>query len=277
MEMPLKSPLLIYLINSLNHNKMNDLDTIYPKIESDVKTICSQFAGFKVTDAETNGVAAKTLGEIKARLKRIDELRKQFTQPLNDQVKKINNMFKLQSEPLEAVEASIKSAIKLYMDEEDRKARIEAERIRKEQEAKEKAERDARMEAERAEREKQRLEAEAAKAKDAEKRALLEKQAAKARAEAEAKKKEAEQALHDAQALAPVEAPQKSVRTESGLVTRKLVWTWKVTDEALLRKTHPEFFIVDVKALNKFVSEGGRTIAGLEVYQESEISAKPSI
>ena len=235
-------------------------------IKEDVTKFSKSVETFVVSDAETQTKAIDFLSQIKVRLKRIEALRKEFTVPLNDQVKKINNMFKAQSEPLAELEVKVNSTLKTYMDEEARKAQIEADRLYKIKKDKEDAEakkiQDAQDEADR-------LREEADKTKDAKEKARLEKEAK----EADAKQEEATEALEQTE-LQTVEAPKKSVRTESGMATRKMVWKWKVVDYIKLRKAHPELFLLDEKAMNKMVSEGERDIPGVDVFQESQLAIK---
>lgn len=232
-------------------------------IKADVESLETKLSSFVVKDEDSLAEAAEWLGNIKARIKRVDALRKEFVGPLNEQVKKINNMFKMQLEPLQKLEHDLKATAKKYMDEQERKAQEAAERLRKEQEAKEKAELE-KIAAARAEEERLRKEAEEAKNK---------KEKAKLEKEAEAAKKaqeEAEAAMMEQPEV--VEAPKTSVRASSGVTTRKKVWKWKVTDEDILRKTHPELFILDEKAVNKMVKGGTRQIAGIDIYEDSQLS-----
>lgn len=231
-------------------------------IEKDVKSVIEYVESLKVIDQASKNGAVEMLAKIKSRIKRIDFLRHEFVDGLNAQVKKINNTFKMQIEPLEKMENVLKVAITKFMEEEERKARAEAERVRKEQEAKEKAEQEriAKMQAE-----EERLRKEAEAAKNEEERKKLE-------AEAEKKKEEAEKA-EEQLAVTPIEVvdePEKTVRSESGTFSLKKVWKWEVENEELLRKAHPELFILDIKAVNKLVQSGKREIAGVKIYQASE-------
>lgn len=225
------------------------LDKI-PAIKADVTKLLEPLKTFKVTNADDQSRASEVLGQIKKRLVRIEELRVSFTKPLLDQKKFIDNTFKVEAEPLLEAEARIKSSLKAYVLEERRKAEAEADRIHREQAL---AEARAKAEAEK-------LRKQAEEEKSKKKKAELEKQA---------------QAVEQAPALveAPVvEAPARQVRTSHGVTSYKDVWKWEVENEATLRKAHPELFILDRTAVNKLISSGERTIAGLRIYKDVEVA-----
>ena len=90
----------------------------------------------KIKTQEEVVKATKFLSVIKGRLTRIEELRTFFVSPLNEQVKKINAMFKKQSEPLKTYMDSVKRAVADYAIAEERKIRAEEERLRIAQEKK---------------------------------------------------------------------------------------------------------------------------------------------
>ena len=210
-------------------------------IKTDVLALKEKAAVTEITDADTEAQAIDFIKQIKVRTNRIDELRLFFVRPLNTQVGTINGMFKAQIEPLEEIEKGLKAKLKIYVDEQDRIAREQAEKVRKEQEA----------------------------------------AAEKLRKKNEAARKKAEKENKPAPEpeIAPVaevaEAPKQSTRTESGaLATIKKVWKWKVTDYIKLRIEHPDLFVLDEKAVNKLVADGERDIPGVEIYQESQIAVR---
>jgi hypothetical protein len=249
-------------------------------IQKDIQSLHDKASQIVISSQDGLSEASNFLGAIKTRLKRLEEMRKFDVGPLNDHVKALNNKYKVQSEPLLELEVIVKNAIKKYMDAEDLKARQEAERLRKEQEQRELEERKKIEEARKKEEEARQAELKAKlaaeEAKTAKEKELANKAAEEARLKAEQealKVTEAEKQL-DMTAIQLVEEPEKSVRTEAGLVTRKMVWTWQVEDESTLRKAHPELFIIDEKAINKLVKDGARNIAGLKIYQESNIAVR---
>lgn len=251
-----------------------ELPQIIDKISTDANQFIGSLKGFVVTNPDNQLICIDALSKIKARLKRIDELRKEFVTPLNDQVKKINNMFKAQSEPLEAFEVQLKATLKTYMDEQDRLARIEAEKLRQEQAAKEAAERKAAEEAAKKQAEAERLAREAEQAKNAAEKAKLQELAEKAAAENKIAQEAASVAKIEASQEVAILAPSKSVRSDDGMASRKLVWKFEVENIGLTMRAHPELFELNQKAVNQLIQSGERNIAGLRVFQDSIIAIK---
>ncbi len=219
-------------------------------IEADLATIKNRAASMVVTSEEQNSIASLLLGDVKSRLKRLEDIRKDLVGPMNDAVKKLNNKFKLWTEPLEAIEEDVKEAMAVYYVKKEEAARRELE-IRLEDQRK--------------------AEAEAARVKAAAMAAMEAAKNAKQRAEAEklAQKAEAAEQL----ALAPIEvlAPEKSVRTANGLTTAKKAWKFRIIDQALVPD---DFKCVDAAKVNRLIGAGTRSISGLEIYEDIEISHK---
>lgn len=232
----------------------------------DIAELKLEIENFKIEDESTFEQATDLLGKVKMRLNKLEVHRKKDTQGLNATLKQRNSFYKWIAEPLFEGEKIIKNLVKQYLDEQHRKAEAEAERVRKEQEEKENEER---LKAEKARAEEERLKKEAEEAKSKKQKAELEKRAELAAAEA----KMAEKNLQETE-MQIIEEPKKSIRTSSGLVSRKLKWTWTVTDKTLLKKTCPELFILDEKEVNRRVQEGARNIPGLRIFQDSEIAMK---
>lgn len=87
------------------------LKVIHLDIEGFAKEIDD---GITISSEEENEKVAEYLGQIKKRRNRIEELRKEFVQPLNDQVKFINNKFKKEISPLDTLEKSLKNSMASY-------------------------------------------------------------------------------------------------------------------------------------------------------------------
>lgn len=221
------------------------------KVDPEIKTIIQAANELKVENDEQSQHAAKFLGDLKGELKRLEDMRKQLTTGLNDTLKKINNSFKLRSDPLKQADVIVKRKLGAYMDEQRRIQEVEAEKARAEQEE---AEKKAREEAEKAA-------AEAAKIKDETERKKAEEEAAKKAEEAEQIKNQEPE----------VEAATTSVRTDAGLVSSKQVWTFEVEDKS---KVPEEFKIVDEKAVRKAVNGGERNIPGIKIFQKTEIATR---
>lgn len=105
------------------------------EIEKEVLKLQKEFPTMSVKSAEDATKVTEWANGLNTRLKRVEELRKSFVAPLNDHVKMINNMFKMQSEPLEKMLAGVKRLLSDFYLEEQRKADIEDERKRKIREA----------------------------------------------------------------------------------------------------------------------------------------------
>lgn len=242
------------------------METNLVKIEKALTPFIAEVLSLKITDEESKNKAVEFLGQLKVRWKRADFLRKEELEPHAAEVKRINNGYKVWLERLEKAEAIMKKGLIDYTDEQQRLAAIEAERIRKENEEKERAEQ-ARLAAIKAEEERLRKEAE---------KATSEEQKAQLQWEADNKQDEAAKAEME---MVPVEppvilAPETTTRTHSGVFSVKKVWRWEVENEELLRKAHPELFILDEKAVNKLVQSGEREIAGIRIFQESQAAMK---
>jgi len=237
----------------VNENIISLVEDRVKVIQADSEQLAADVEACCVVDQETNEKAAEYLGGIKARLKRVDELRKELTQPLNDQIKKINNMFRPRIEDLKKIEEAVKAAICRYMDEQEHKANEEARKLREQQEAEQK----------KAQEEAAKIRLKSQKFEDEEQKKKLEEQA-----------KKTEQ-LPFANIQVAKTAPT-TVRTQNATISQKKVWCYTVIDEALLRKKRPEFFILDEKALSKYVREVREEteIDGIKIYQKSIISAR---
>lgn len=100
------------------------------EISKEVAKMEVSAAAFATIKTETEyKTANEYLLGVKARLKRIEELRVFFVKPLKDLAKKYDAMFAEQSNPLEAIETRIKRVMSDYMLEQDRAARKEEERL----------------------------------------------------------------------------------------------------------------------------------------------------
>ena len=87
------------------------------------------------TEAEAQK-AGVFLAGVQTRLKRIEEVRVFYTKPLVDQQRNLNALFKQQSDPLNALFATVNNAVKNYLREQERIAREKEDKLRIEQEKK---------------------------------------------------------------------------------------------------------------------------------------------
>lgn len=104
------------------------ITTIVEKVQNDLSALASHFEGYKVTSEETQAECIEYLSQLKARKKKIEELRKEFVGPLNDQVKKINKMFKGETVKIDEMDLCLRATLREYMDEQARIAEEEAKR-----------------------------------------------------------------------------------------------------------------------------------------------------
>ena len=221
----------------------DEKDLKLAQITKDVSNIVKVGQAITIKTAEHMTEATDFLGQIKARQKRIEELRLSFTKPMNEALRNINNEFKKASEPLERIERAVKMEMTKYHNSE-------AEKIRKAQEK---------------EAEKQRKEFEKEQER---KRKEIEKSNLTKKAQKEAIKEVKQEEF----VAKPTIVQEKTVKSESGsAVTFKSVWKFKVLD---IKQVPADFLKVDEIAVNKAIRMGVRGINGLELFEEKEVSAR---
>lgn len=235
-------------------------------VEKSIAPFVAKIESITIVDEATKMTAAEFLGEIKKRYKAVDSRRKERVEPLRLEVNEINNSYKIWLEKLDRAARFLNDGLVRYVDEQERKARIAAEKIRLEAAAKQAAE-DARIAAIRAAEDSLRKEAEATK--NAEDKARLQWEADNKQDEAVLAEHNNEEALATME-MPVVQEPEKTVRTHAGVFSVKKVWNWEVTDEKMLRNFHPELFVLDEKAVNKLMREGQHDIAGIRFFQVSQ-------
>lgn len=73
-----------------------------------------------------------------------------------------------------------------------------------------------------------------------------------------------------------VEAPKTTIRSESGTMSVKKIWTYEILDTTLLMKTHPEFFVPDSKLINDFVKiiKEEKELDGLRIFQKTSLASR---
>lgn len=211
------------------------------EVSQQVSELQQQAQHISIANDYDVSMATELLGQVKSRAKAIEALRVVIVQPLNDQVKKINNMFKSQIEPLEQIETTVKRAVVVFR-------QMQAEIQRKEQEKLE-TERKAEL---------QRLEQE---------------RLAAARDNAPLEVIDALQAKQEDLELKPVTiaVPQATVRTSSGTMSAKKVWKFEVTDAIDVPR---EYLMVNETGIRRAIMDGVRDIPGVHIYQEESISIR---
>jgi len=93
--------------------------------------LVSQAQELEIVDEATDSAAKSALATVTTQKRDFEKLRKSFTQPLNDHVKKINLFFKGQATPLDQTESILKQKVGAYYSEQQAAARKEEERLRK--------------------------------------------------------------------------------------------------------------------------------------------------
>jgi len=241
-------------------------------ITSEAQQLAVLAAKFVVVSSADYGAAGGELNRIKAAQKRLDEVRKSITRPIDAAKKAVMDLFRGPEEQLGSAERGIKNAMISYQQEQ--------ERIRREEQRK--ADEAARKERERIEAQARELERKAREKADAERRAAAE-AAAAGRAE-EAAKLAAKAAATEAAAAAKAEAsadraasivapiivrePEKA----EGIATRK-VWKFEVIDESVIPRAYLR--IDDIKIRGVVTAMKDQTdIPGVRVYAEEIITAR---
>lgn len=83
-----------------------------------------------VNDDVSAGEATNLLSFIATAKKKLEERRKFFVKPLNDQVKKVNDFFKGYNAPLDKADKTLRGKVLAYRQEVQRKQREEQDRLR---------------------------------------------------------------------------------------------------------------------------------------------------
>jgi len=92
---------------------------------SEAETLVVRAEAIEIGDDEDMGVAVNLLGSIATAKKRAETQRKFFTEPLNQQVKRVNDLFHSFTDPLLKAERIIKQKVAAYQVEKEKKAQEE--------------------------------------------------------------------------------------------------------------------------------------------------------
>lgn len=167
----------------------------------------------------------------KTQFKKLEDERKAWVKPLNDQVKKLNELFKAQQEPFVEIEKIAKDTIGAFMREEEKRQ----EKVRKRD--REKAEAEAMAAAEKA----------SSSGNEAEADAILEESI------------EAGDKVPDKQIARGDFGSTSSVRK---------VWKHKILDPGLVPR---RYMMVDESVVKAAVKNGVREIPGIEIMEERSV------
>lgn len=200
-------------------------ETKIAEISKDVSVMQGKAAALVIKTPEDYTQATEFLVTLKARLKRVEELRLFFVEPIKKHAKSIDAMFKEQSFPLEQTELKVKRVMADYTMEQDRIARAEEERL-----AKLRAKQDERRE---------------------------------------------EKGMEPvAVPLPTVERPMGTTQTVGGSATTRKVWKYRVTNLDAVPRELLRCEVAHVKVQAQ-IDGGARAIAGLEIYEDIEVSVRP--
>jgi len=100
-------------------------------MQQEVTGIEARAQDLAVTDEQSLAVAGDMLGYVAGVRKRIEALRTSLVKPLNDHVKRINDLFRGYAAPLDRADATLRAKVSAYRAEQERIRREEAERLRK--------------------------------------------------------------------------------------------------------------------------------------------------
>lgn len=233
-------------------------------------------------------IGAEDLANIKRRQKELEEQRTGIVKPLNEAVKRINDMFRAPMDFLTQAEGILKRRMLAYTDEQERKRRVEEAKLRAEADRRAAEER-ARIEAQRrADEERLRIEHEklkrecqtAIEAGETVKAAKINARSEGIKETLEIKNDAAEQQISMV-ASAPVIAHTPGVPTIKGVSSRG-VWKAEVTDKLALVKfvaSNPQYLnlldpaIKELGAIAKAL-KGNAIIDGVRIYEEKILSSR---
>lgn len=108
------------------------------KLSHEVNYIELQAQMLVVKDEKTLKEATEFLGKVAKAKKQLEERRQFFVKPLNEQIKRINELFKRMTLPLENAESIVKNAILKYREAVEKARREEEERLKKQWEKEQK-------------------------------------------------------------------------------------------------------------------------------------------
>lgn len=231
----------------------------------------------EIKTAEQAEQAVGALGEVKTRLKELEELRVHTKEPALEAGRRIDNVFKALKAPLESAANQLKDGILEFRRAED--ARIaEERRIAAEAEAKELAAAEEKRKADEEEA-RQRREAAARQATAAE--AAAKKGDHDAEARAEAARQAEEQAKVDEMVAqetrpvvttaAPVAEQKSTIKAGGAAATFRKVWKFEVEDAS---RVPTAYMVVDEKLIRAAVADGAREIPGVRIYEEEQVATK---
>ena len=200
-------------------------------MEDQVLPLMVQAENYEITSNEVVDEASKFLKKVRDTEKNIEAKRLEFTAPLNQSLKALNSTFKKLREPLDDAKRLVSDKILAWR-------KVEAERVRREEEA---------------------------RAKIEEEKVRKIQEALKAEVDAESKQVLIEELIKAEEPKPIVEAPKNKI----GNVQTRKVWTYEVIDND---KVPGKYTAVVPVIVNQAIRDGIREIPGLRIYQEEKLS-----
>lgn len=249
---------------------MGELDLIIPPekeagIVAFVTEQITEVKALEVTDSLSLAAGADVGQKIKGAIKRLEEMRKEFVNPLNAKVKEVNNKFHFFSDPLEEANRQLNEKMVAFQKAEMEKARlIRVEQERKQAEELEKIEQERRLAQQRLDEQQRKIDEGKMKLDEQVKaqQKLLDEQKALDQLESQKAQQEMSAAM--------VEPVAKTTRTANGAkVTFKERWVWEITDSHKIPK---EYLCVDERIVKEAIAEGVREIDGIRIFQDLSVS-----
>lgn len=181
--------------------------------------------------------AVEMLGDIKKKMKEIEKTRKEFTAPLLEHKKVIDNKFKNIKDPLEKNEKILKKIILDYQKKKEEEA-LEQLKLQQEAQAKAQAEADKQAMAEAAERGCMTGPPPSVPVPGTE---------------------------------TAIEEPKQTVRTGATTASFKKVWKFEITDPTLIPG---KYWMINEKQINEDIRKGTREIPGVKIFQENQLAVR---
>lgn len=216
----------------MSEEKINQQNQQIKEIKKEVLVILDYCKDLKINNQEDMVHATDVLKRIVSKKKEFEATRKALVKPLNDHVGNINLMFKGSIVPLVKMENEVKGNMLEYRKKEaleiEKKRYEEAERQRKE----------------------------------------FEKQQAEKLKEADSRKEKKEIKKEEFEADTSEIKQDSVVKSESGSVRVKKIWSFKIEDETQIPARYK---IVDERLIRKAIKDGIREISGIKIFQEERL------
>ena len=241
------------------------------------KALVAKADAIEIKTTKEAEAAVEALGEVKARLKELEEARVHTKEPALEAGRRIDDVFKALKAPLDEIAERLKDGILEFRKAED--ARIaEERRIAAEAEAAEIAAAEAKRQADENEA-RQRREAAARQVTAAESAAKKGDHDAEAQAEAarqaeeQAKVEEmvAQETRPVVTTAAPIADQQTTIKAGGAAATFRKVWKFEVEDAT---RVPDAYRVVDEKLIRAAVADGAREIPGVRIYAEEQVATK---